>query len=71
MESKLNTICCVFHEWCDSMKEKYKFDKTMSNIFKEIDECISDYLTIKRKKFVKIDVLNKQLFDNSANFNDL
>lgn len=62
MDKKLDAVRDSFEEWLHRVKKINAGDRTTRKLVHDIEGMVLEFLIDKRKKYVKIETMNKMLF---------
>nr|AGS18804.1 hypothetical protein [Pieris rapae granulovirus] len=62
MEKNVDIVIESFEAWTRCFKEKNKKERLVCLMTEQIEELVLNFLDQKRKKYIKIDNINKILF---------
>lgn len=61
MEKKVNIVSASFKEWVNNLRKSHQ-DNIIDALIDGVEEQVLYYLEEKRRKYIKIDVMNKAIF---------
>nr|ANY57434.1 hypothetical protein PhopGVgp045 [Phthorimaea operculella granulovirus] len=65
MDKNVEIVLESFEVWMNDMYQRHRKVDIVSKLLVNVDILVRDYLEEKRKKYIKIDNMNRLLFDDT------
>ncbi|AAM70243.1 hypothetical protein [Phthorimaea operculella granulovirus] len=65
MDKNVDIVLESFEVWMNDMYQRHRKVDIVSKLLVNVDILVRDYLEEKRKKYIKIDNMNRLLFDDT------